>query len=137
MKFEIKHTTNHYIRIRLGKKTINDNEAFNLKYTLLEEKCLHITNVIVHQRPAALMIEHEGKNDDIANYLENLDLEALNVDIPSYHNAITSKKDFYKRMTPSLKRELRKEVLVEAAIDILLPEPVGIAYHVLQLASLQ
>ena len=40
-------------------------------------------------------------------------------------------------MTPELKKELRKEIITEAAVDILFPAPVGIAYHMLQLASLE
>ena len=136
MNFEIKHVTKHYLRIRLSCKELSDKEAFWLKHTLPESK-LNITKVTVHQKPASLMIEHDGIQNDILSYLENLNLEVPETAVKEYEKAFNSKKDLYIHMTPALKRELRKEILMEAAVDIFLPSPVGIACHIFQLASLE
>ncbi|MBO6240334.1 MAG: hypothetical protein J6O61_05770 [Butyrivibrio sp.] len=91
----------------------------------------------VHQKPASLMIEHDGIQNDILSYLENLNLEVPETAVKEYEKAFNSKKELYRHMTPALKRELRKEILMEAAVDIFLPSPVGIACHIFQLASLE
>ena len=136
MNFEIKHVTKHYIRIRLSCKELSDKEAFWLKHTLPESN-LNITKVTVHQKPASLMIEHDGNQDDILSYLKSLELEVPKSAIIEYEKAFDSKKELYKQMSPALKRELRKEILMEAAVDIFLPAPVGIACHIFQLANLE
>lgn len=136
MNFEIKHVTKHYMRIRLSCKELSDKEAFWLKHTLSESN-LNITKVTIHQKPASLMIEHDGIQNDILSYLENLNLEVPETAVKEYEKAFNSKKELYRHMTPSLKRELRKEILMEAAVDIFLPSPVGIACHIFQLASLE
>ena len=137
MKFEVKHSTNHYLRLRIVKRSFADNEAFTIKQLLLDNEKLKVSKIIVNQKPASLIIEHDGNQEDIENYLKELTVDDLNVDIPESNTALYSKKEFYKRLTPQLKRELKKEILMEAALDILLPEPIGIAYHLLQVACLE
>ncbi len=137
MDFEIKHTTGHYIRVRLLKKILTDLEAFNFKQMLYNAKYLKITSASIHQRPASLMIEHNGDNDDILKFIKNISIEELNVETNSKANGITSKKELYKLMSPELKRELKKEIIMEGALDTILPGPLGIAYHLYQLASLE
>jgi len=39
-------------------------------------------------------------------------------------------------MAPELRQKLRNEIMVEAAMDVIHPAPIGIAYHMIQLASL-
>lgn len=136
MEFEVKHSTNHYLRLRIAKREFTDNEAFNIKQILFDNENLKVSKVIVNQKPASLTIEHDGDQEDIENFLKELAVENLNADIPEGNTAICSKKEFYKRLTPQLKRELKKEILLEAALDVLLPEPIGIAYHLLQVACL-
>lgn len=136
MKFEVKHSTNHYLRLRIAKREFTDNEAFNIKQLLFDNENLKVSKVIVNQKPASLTIEHDGDQEDIENFLKELAVENLNADIPEGNTAIYTKKEFYKRLTPQLKRELKKEILLEAALDVLLPEPIGIAYHLLQVACL-
>ena len=124
------------MRLRLHKDSLNDKEALFLKHVLLKDN-LQITSVKIHQKPASLMIEHKGDKNNIFNYLQKLDLGKIKEDIPENETAYNSKKELYKHMTPALKKDLRKEILTEAAMDIFLPAPIGIAYHMLQLACLE
>lgn len=136
MKYDIKHTTPHYIRIRFARNILNDIEAYNLKKILLDKSDLNIKKVIINKRPASLIIEHNGIQGDIEKFLDCIDLKNLNTDIPVFSDVITSKKELYKRMAPELRQKLRNEIMLEAAMDVILPAPIGIAYHMIQLASL-
>ncbi len=139
MKFEIKHTTSHYLRLRFVKRTISDNEAYNLNRLLLEQTQFNITDITIHKNPAGLIIHHDGDNNQIVEFLKGLDLdsESLKVVPETLPDTITSKEEFYKKMTPALKREFKKEIIFEAAIDTILPAPLGLVYHFYQLANLE
>jgi len=42
MKFEVKHSTNHYLRLRIAKREFTDNEAFNIKQLLFDNENLDL-----------------------------------------------------------------------------------------------
>ena len=136
MKFEVRHTGKRYLRVRLSKNRLTSDEAYNIERYLDGREELNIRKVTVNERPAGIIIEHKGDNETILNFLSSMNISDIKSEEIPDDGLIHSKKELYKRMSPALRKEFRREIMFESMADCILPEPFGTGYHLFKLASL-
>lgn len=135
MKVLIQHQTSSYMRLRLQKGRFSNTEAEVLRYALGSMK--GISDVRLYPSSGGISFSYRGDRDRILRKLcalqfENVERFAKEMDDPIDREELARRK-----LSPEVKAQMRKKILVETAADILMPMPVQVGYHLYQLVTLK
>jgi len=138
MKYIIKHETKGSIRVRLGRKNLSYlvAEAISDKLNRIEG----VTNTEIYRGTGGIRIEYTSADvkDIVLQTISDMNIEDITREAESAvydSNPITAREVRERGFDNGMKSIFRKQILMEAVTDVLLPEPVNIAMHVFEYAK--
>ncbi len=138
MKYIIKHETKGSIRVRLGRKNLSYlvAEAISDKLNRIEG----VTNTEIYRGTGGIRIEYTSADvkDIVLQTISDMNIEDITREAESAvydSNPITAREVRERGFDNGMKSKFRKQILMEAVTDVLLPEPVNIAMHVFEYAK--
>lgn len=135
MKYQIRHESNHRIRVDLLQGSLTDSQADVLRYALSHIK--GVTNVEIFRATGNVALTYQGDRQLVLDKLTSLDFANVTMFAKDLDNRIDTAELRERKLDPELKAKLRARILVETAADIFLPMPLQVAYHVYQLITLK
>lgn len=137
MQFRIEHESRNRMRVHLyipGRKMEEGQEEV-LHYAL--SAIQGVRRVEVYLETGNVALSYEGKREDILNKLRELNYENVRMFAQQIDQEIDEEEIRSRKLSPTLKRRMRRKIVIEAAADLFLPAPVQLAYHVYQLITLR
>ena len=135
MIFTIAHETRHSIRIRTAASRFSAAEADVLRRCLGEMK--GVTDVEVFRATGSVRITYEGDRDYILDRLKTFSYKNVELFAREEQERISHEEIAKRKLSPGVKRKLRRRLLLETAADVLQPEPVQVGYHIYQIVTLR
>lgn len=138
MKFSIEHKSRGRIRIRVPGGKISLAESRKIRLALLGIP--EVTDVRIYQASGGVGVFYEGSCEALIAKMQALDVHAdehrqypdTKPESP-YLDADEIKK---RGLAPHFKRKMRKQIIMEAAADVIMPMPLQLLYHVYQLRQI-
>ena len=135
MVYSIEHETSGSIRIKTGRRKIGHEEEEILRYAL---EALHgVTDVMIFRATGSIRLSYTCSREYLLEKLSSLRYENIEMLAEKSAEKIGTEEIRERKLSPELKRRLRKRLLFETAADVLLPEPVQVAYHLYQFVTLK
>jgi hypothetical protein len=132
MQFSIQYETEGYLRIRLNSGKFSEADEEILHYAF--EDFDSIDRIRVFKSTGGLALHfHQDIRSKLIQHLNHLDLN--DVQIPG--NPITLKEIQSRKISPAVKRKIRKGMILEMCSDLVLPTPLQAAYHLYKIATLK
>lgn len=139
MQFSVKHRSPGRIRIRLASGKISLEESRKLRLAILALP--QTTDVRIFRNTGGLGIYYEGSEESLIKALKGLDPSCLgDAAYPRTdpESPFLDAEEIRKRgLAPHVKRKMRMQFLTEAAFDAVMPAPVQLAWHAVQLYKLE
>ena len=134
MDYTIMHLTERSVRVRYDSKRWTKKEALAVKQALSEAD--GVRRVKVYPATGGVYLEHT--NQTLAfSALNAVSAETLSADPYADADYITAEEMAKRKLHPDVKKDMRNEILVEAAADLFLPAPAQFGFHLYQLAKLK
>lgn len=135
MKYQIRHASNHRIRVDLLQGKLTDSQADVLRYALSHIR--NVTHVEIYQATGNVALTYQGERQPVLDKLDSLDYSNVTLFAKDLDTRIDTEELRQRKLTPELKAKLRTRILLETAADIFLPMPLQVGYHVYQLITLK
>jgi len=139
MQFSVKHRSAGFIRIRLSSGKISLEESRKLRLAILALP--QTKDVRIFRNTGGLGIYYEGSEESLIKVLKSLDPSCLgDAAYPRTdpESPFLDAEEIRKRgLAPHVKRKMRMQFLTEAAFDAVMPAPVQLAWHAVQLYRLE
>lgn len=128
MNYTIEHETSTSLRMHLPLRKLTQPQSDGIERALYQVES--VKAVRTYRGTGGVQVRFQGDRQAVLAALDALDLHAL----PTEHEMQRCCQD---KMDPACRRRLRKKIIAESCFDILLPEPIQVAYHICQLAKLR
>ncbi|MBQ9063375.1 MAG: hypothetical protein IJ121_11235 [Eubacterium sp.] len=135
MRYSIQFETDSYMRIRLACGKISDAEEEILEFAISQMK--PVKHVKFHPATGGIAITYEKDRDLILEKLSALQYQNVEMFAGKLEKRIDLEEVERRKLSPALKRKMRRRMLLETVADIALPMPVQVGYHVYQLVTLK
>ncbi|MBR2189892.1 MAG: hypothetical protein IJ860_10900 [Eubacterium sp.] len=135
MKFSIQHETKSYLRIRLISGKISETEEEVLEYALSQMKS--VRHVAFYPATGGIAISFDGDRNMILEKLKALQYQNVALFAGQLEQRIDVEELERRKLSPRLKRKMRRRIFLETAADIALPMPIQVGYHLYQLVTLK
>ena len=137
MKFQTAHQSAHRLRIRIAEKELTDSAQEVLEYALTSIP--GVRKVSFYPATGGIGICFDCAPEEITRRLErlrfdNVEMMAREMDA---RQSIGVEELRERKLSPKLKRKLRRRIALESAADLLMPAPVQLGYHLYQLITLR
>ncbi|MBQ9320807.1 MAG: hypothetical protein IJ239_00385 [Eubacterium sp.] len=135
MRYSVQFETDTYLRIRLFCGRISEAEEEVLTYAISQMK--PVQHVRVYPATGGISITYEKDRDLILQKLSALQYQNVELFADQLEKRIGVEEVERRKLSPALKRKMRRRMLLETLADIALPMPVQVGYHVYQLVTLK
>jgi hypothetical protein len=139
MQFSVKHRSPGRIRIRLASGKISLEESRKLRLSLLALP--QVRDVRIFMNTGGTGIYYDGEEASLLEALKGLDTAcpAANAypDTEPESPFLDAEEIRKRGLAPHVKRKMRMQFLTEAAFDAVMPAPVQLAWHAVQLYRLE
>ncbi len=140
MNYRIMHETERSLRLRLRYAPLGESEEALLRFRL--QKLPSVRSVSFFRQTGGILISFSGGREEILSLLlrgeeEELRRSARCLDFLTNLLEKNAPERKESALSPSLKKRLRSEIITEAFIDLLLPMPISMAYHVFKFLELE
>ncbi len=139
--YTVMHEGRGNMRVRLHMKKIEAWQSDLIKFDL--KTVPGVSDVVIYESTAGVSIRYTCPRQAVINKLNSLDPASL-ITVREFldENRDNEEKlgldEFRKRkLDADLKKRMRIRMVTEAAADMILPEPVQLAYHLYQLITLK
>ena len=139
MEFTVKHKAAGWIRIRLPKGKITLEESRKLRMAVLALP--QVEDVRLFMQTGGIGISFDGEAAPLLQALKAVDPDR---DVCGAYPNTEPESPFLdtaeikrRGLAPHVKRKMRMQMLTEAAFDAIMPAPLQLAYHVIQLHKLE
>lgn len=134
MDYTIMHLTGRSVRVRYNSKHWSKKEALAVKQALSEAD--GVEKVRVYAANGGVYLEYTDQKQALSA-LNAVSPETLAKDPYADADYITAEELATRKLHPDVKKDMRNEILVEAAADLFLPAPAQFGFHLYQLAKLK
>lgn len=138
MEYLIAHETSKYLRLRARSGRFTPGQTEVLQYALADLK--GISRVRLYPASGGIAISYRGgagNRDRILRKISALQFRNVEMFARKLGDTIDREELSRRKLSPEVKRRMRGKMLAEAAMDLLMPVPVQIGYHVYQLVTLR
>ena len=139
MNYRIMHETERSLRLRLRYAPLGESEEALLRFRL--QKLPSVRSVSFFRQTGGILISFSGRKEILSLLLrgeeEELRRSARCLDFLTNLLEKNAPEKKEAVLSPSLKKRLRSEIITEAFIDLLLPMPISMAYHVFKFLELE
>lgn len=135
MDYIVRHETKTYLRLRLRSGRFSAAQGDILEYALTNLK--GVTDVKLYPASGGIVIYHGGNREEILRKMRALQFHNVEMFAKELEDTIDQEELARRKLSPGLKRSLRRKVLMETAADVLMPMPLQVGYHIYQLVTLR
>lgn len=135
MDFIIQHQTPAYLRLRLRSGRFSSAEGDVLEYALRHLR--GVSDIKLFPFSGGITLHYDGDREEILRKLRALHFNNVKLFAEKLGNSIDQEELRQRKLSPAVKRSLRRKILVETAADLLMPMPIQVGYHVYQLVTLK
>ncbi len=142
MKYTIAHESRNSLRIRCESlRGMTADEADILRFELMNDP--GIQKVDIYRATGGVRIKYDCPREEIIKLLNILDIEDIEI-VKDYLARHPEEEDYLgseeirtRHLAPELKRNLRKQIVMEAVADLVMPAPIQLGYHLYQFVTLK
>ena len=135
MNYTIMHETRRSVRVRYDGARWSRQAAAALRNRL--SRIEGVEQVTVFPAVGGVYLEYGCSREEALALLNGVCAEDLTPLAPEEDDRITAEEMERRKLHPEVKKQMRNEILAEAAADLILPAPAQFAFHLWQLASLR
>lgn len=116
MKFQIACNLNGYLRLKLGRYTLDEEKSYSLSHEI--NKYSGVYKVSANHITGSVLIEHDTDVNSLIENLKKIDLDSLEV-VPSYE------RDESTAIGVKFRQKLLNKFLIRFVARNLIPSPIG------------
>lgn len=135
MNYQIMHETSRSVRVRYAGARWSRQEAAALRDRLSQQE--GVEQITVFPAVGGVYLEYGCSRSEALALLDGICEGDFTPLTQEEDNRITAEEMETRRLHPEVKKQMRNEILVEAAADLVLPAPAQFAFHLWQLAKLK
>ena len=138
MRFTVEHETSTYMRLRLLMGHFSQAEAEILRYAMGKMKGVSGIRLYPSSGGIAFFCQKDpASHQRILKKLRALHFKNVEMFARKIDNTIHLEELELRKLSPEIRKGLRRKVLLETAADLFLPTPIQVGYHVYQLVTLK
>jgi plasmid stability protein len=135
MKYYIAARSRHRIRVRLHTSRLTDGQAQILQDVFSSVE--GVNGVRVYKATAGLALEFDCPEETVIQKLDSFRFENVVMMAEKTTPYISTHEMKERKLDPGLKKKLRMRILAESVLDLAMPTPVQLGYHLWQLITLK
>ena len=135
MNYRIEAQSKRRIRVRLRSSKFTEEEARILEYAF--SGMPGVTKVTVYRATGGCALEYDCEVGEIRRKFDQFRFENVEMLAKEEEQRISVSEMKSRKLDEQLKTKLRLRILAEMAVDIAMPMPVQVGYHLWQMITLK